>query len=32
VDQGFAWSRFEEPGDGIKRKYWKTVQSGGDRG
>ena len=24
VDQGFSWSRFEEPGDGIKRKYWKT--------
>jgi len=26
VDQGFEWSRFEEPGDGIKRKYWKTVK------
>jgi len=25
VSQGFAWSRFEEPGDGIKRKYWKVV-------
>jgi len=25
VDQGFMWSRFEEPGEGIKRKYWKTV-------
>ncbi len=25
VEQGFEWSRFEEPGDGIKRKYWKTV-------
>ena len=25
IDQGFDWSRFEEPGDGIKRKYWKTV-------
>jgi SAM-dependent methyltransferase len=25
VDQGFEWSRFEEPGDGIKRKYWKTI-------
>jgi SAM-dependent methyltransferase len=24
VDRGFQWSRFEEPGDGIKRKYWKT--------
>jgi SAM-dependent methyltransferase len=23
--QGFAWSRFEEPRDGIKRKYWKSV-------
>jgi SAM-dependent methyltransferase len=27
VDQGFEWSRFEEPGDGIKRKYWKTVKT-----
>lgn len=25
VGQGFEWSRFEEPGDGIKRKYWKVV-------
>jgi ubiquinone/menaquinone biosynthesis C-methylase UbiE len=25
VDRGFEWSRFEEPGDGIKRKYWKNV-------
>lgn len=24
VAHGFAWSRFEEPGDGIKRKYWVT--------
>jgi SAM-dependent methyltransferase len=24
VDQGFKWSRFEEPEDGVKRKYWKT--------
>lgn len=24
-DQGFAWGRFEEPGDGMKRKYWKRV-------
>lgn len=24
VEQGFEWSRFEEPGDGMKRKYWKT--------
>ena len=22
---GFSWSRFEEPGDGMKRKYWKDV-------
>ncbi|MEW6717802.1 MAG: class I SAM-dependent methyltransferase [Chloroflexota bacterium] len=25
LDQGFQWSRFEEPGDGMKRKYWKTI-------
>ncbi len=25
VDQGYQWSRFEEPGDGTKRKYWKTI-------
>jgi SAM-dependent methyltransferase len=25
VSQGFAWSRFEEPQDGMKRKYWKRV-------
>lgn len=24
VSQGFAWSIFEEPRDGLKRKYWKT--------
>lgn len=24
VENGFEWSRFEEPGDGVKRKYWKT--------
>jgi 2-polyprenyl-3-methyl-5-hydroxy-6-metoxy-1,4-benzoquinol methylase len=30
VDQGFEWSQFEEPGDGIKRKYWKTVNMTGD--
>jgi hypothetical protein len=23
--QGYAWSVFEEPGDGPKRKYWKVV-------
>ena len=22
---GFAWSRFEEPGDGVKRKYWLSA-------
>ncbi len=25
VSKGFAFSTFEEPGDGIKRKYWKTL-------
>jgi hypothetical protein len=25
VSHGFTWSRFEEPGDGMKRKYWKTL-------
>jgi SAM-dependent methyltransferase len=25
MSKGFAFSRFLEPGDGIKRKYWKTV-------
>jgi SAM-dependent methyltransferase len=25
VEEGFAWSRFEEPRDGWKRKYWKRV-------
>ena len=25
VDQGFEWSRFEEPGDGTKRKYWRVA-------
>lgn len=24
TERGFRWSRFEEPGDGFKRKYWKT--------
>jgi SAM-dependent methyltransferase len=24
VEQGFQWYRFEEPGDGVKRKYWKV--------
>ena len=22
--KGFEWARFEEPGDGLKRKYWKV--------
>ena len=25
VAQGFAWAEFEEPQDGPKRKYWKTL-------
>jgi len=25
VSAGFRWSRFEEPGAGMKRKYWKTA-------
>jgi SAM-dependent methyltransferase len=25
MNSGFAWSRFEEPRDGMKRKYWKVV-------
>ena len=25
VERGFSWARFEEPGDGSKRKYWLTV-------
>ncbi len=24
VSHGFQWAEFEEPGDGIKRKYWLT--------
>lgn len=27
VAQGFAWSRFEEPRDGIYRKYWRREKS-----
>jgi precorrin-6B methylase 2 len=23
--KGFEWARFEEPGDGMKRKYWKVI-------
>ena len=26
VSKGFNHDTFEEPGDGIKRKYWKTIQ------
>ena len=26
VEHGFQWARFEEPGDGMKRKYWKLVE------
>lgn len=25
AEAGYAWSVFEEPGDGRKRKYWRTV-------
>ena len=25
VQQGYRWSRFEEPVDGWRRKYWKRV-------
>ena len=25
VSEGFAFDTFEEPGDGFKRKYWKTI-------
>jgi SAM-dependent methyltransferase len=25
LSQGVEWSRFEEPEDGWKRKYWKTI-------
>jgi len=24
INNGFSWSRFEQPQDGTKRKYWKT--------
>ena len=27
VEQGFAWSRFEEPRDGMFRKYWQRVRA-----
>lgn len=25
IEHGYSWSRFEEPEDGWKRKYWKTI-------
>jgi len=25
LDRGFQWARFEEPIDGLKRKYWKVL-------
>ena len=25
VENGFEFATFEEPGDGHKRKYWKTI-------
>jgi ubiquinone/menaquinone biosynthesis C-methylase UbiE len=27
ISKGFQWSRFEEPRDGWKRKYWKIKKS-----
>ena len=32
VEQGFEWARYEEPSDGMKRKYWKTVPERPDPG
>jgi SAM-dependent methyltransferase len=26
VSRGFEWSRFEEPGEGMMRSYWKRVE------
>jgi SAM-dependent methyltransferase len=26
ISNDFEWSRFEEPSDGMKRKYWKTLR------
>jgi SAM-dependent methyltransferase len=31
VGQGFEWSRFEEPGDGFKRKYWRIMEAENER-
>lgn len=25
VSRGYKWSKFDEPNDGVKRKYWKIV-------
>jgi len=25
VDKGYKWSKFEEPEEGMKRKYWKCI-------
>ena len=25
VSQGYRWARFEEPGSGLVRKYWRQV-------
>ena len=25
VSQGYAWARYDEPGAGTVRKYWKTI-------
>jgi ubiquinone/menaquinone biosynthesis C-methylase UbiE len=25
LDEGYRWGRFEEPADGWRRKYWKTL-------
>ncbi|AKI97738.1 class I SAM-dependent methyltransferase [Kosmotoga pacifica] len=26
ISKGFQWKRFEEPGDGMKRAYWKIAE------
>lgn len=26
ISQGFSWDTFTEPGEGLKRKYWKTIR------
>jgi SAM-dependent methyltransferase len=26
IKRGYSWSRFEAPGDGWKRKYWKIIK------